>query len=141
MTRGQERPAVELTARRERSAQGRWPATVLVRLTHEERDALAERAASQGTSIQRYLLECAAAVEAGAAALETVAQRQQFASELLGVRRLLVNIANNVNQLAKPTNGGGDPSSQAAATATFDAARRASVRLFQLVDSMLPPSR
>lgn len=128
-------PAVP--ARRDRSATGRRPAGVLIRLTDQERDALASRAAAQGISVQRYLLECAAAVEAGGGDLETKTQRDEFAKDLLSVRRLLANVANNANQVAKAANSGGLVGIQRQADASFAAARRASDRIYDLLDEVL----
>lgn len=106
-------------------------------MSEEEWSVLAERATVQGVNVQRYLLECAAAVAAGAVPLDTASTRQEAMASLLGVRRLLATIANNVNQVARVANSGGLPMAHGEAVATFRAARRASDRVFDLADAML----
>lgn len=130
-------PAFAGTGRRDRSKDGRRPVAVKLRLTDQERDWLAEQAAAQGVSIQRYLLECATAVQAGGVGAETTSARQEWMASVLGLRRLLANVANNVNQVAKVANAGGLPMAQREAVATFQAARRASERLYDLADEVL----
>lgn len=123
--------------RRDRSKDGRRPCVVFLRLTEEERESLAVPAADQGVSVQRYLLECAEAVQAGGVVVETASDRREAIAGLVGVRRLLASIANNANQVAKAANSGGLPLAQSEALATFRAARRASDRVFELIDGML----
>jgi hypothetical protein len=143
VTRGQEHSQQQPVSigRRERSKDGRRPAGVLLRLTNQERSALAERAEAQGISIQRYLLECAAAMESGAIPVETATMRREFATEMIGLRRLLANLANNMNQIAKVANSGGITVVQAEAVAAFQASRQASDRIFDLVDGLLEKRR
>jgi hypothetical protein len=50
--------------RRERSTTGRRPEVVKLRLTEAERGELAAHAGRRGITVQRYLLECVAAVQA-----------------------------------------------------------------------------
>jgi Bacterial mobilisation protein (MobC) len=113
---------------------------VLVRLTSEERAELTEQAAARGISVPRYLVECAAAVQVGGGLSTATDQREEMAS-LLGVRRLLANVANNVNQVAKAANASGLPMVQGEALAAFRAAKRASDRIYDLVDGMLVRQR
>lgn len=129
--------AFAAAGRRDRSKSGRRPLTVQVRVSEEERSELAEQAAAQGVSIQRYLLECAAAVRSGGIPVETASARQEWIASVLGLRRLLATVANNVNQVAKVANAGGLPMAQREAVATFQAARRASDRLYDLADEVL----
>ena len=46
----------------------------------------------------------------------TPAERAALAQELFAVRRLLAGVANNVNQLARQANSGGDFPAEASAT-------------------------
>lgn len=75
-----------------------------VRLTPEEKRELMILAANQGLSLPALLLEAVRAVRDG----ESVGTRRQVAQELLAVRRLLANVANNVNQIAAAVNSGQD---------------------------------
>ena len=136
MTAGSEKgPAVP--GRRDRSAAGRRPHGVLIKLTDEERDLLAMRAKAQGISVPRYLLECANAVEGSGGVMETKTQRDEFVKDLMSVRRLLANVANNVNQVARVANSSGLAGTKEQANASFAAARRASDRLYDLADKLL----
>lgn len=134
-------PGPAVPARRDRSAAGRRPAGVLIRLTDRERDTVASRAAAQGISVQRYLLECAAAVEASGRVVETKTQRDEFLREMLDLRRLLANVANNVNQIARVANAGGFAAEADRSVVAFEAAGRASEQIYILVDKMLDPKR
>lgn len=125
--------------RRERSTAGRRPEVVKLRLTEAERAELAAHAAQRGITVQRYLLECVAAVQAGGT-LETASDRREDMATLLGVRRLLANVANNVNQIARAANAGALPM-RGESAAAFNAAKRASDRIYDVVDGMLRPRR
>jgi Bacterial mobilisation protein (MobC) len=138
-----ENPARSLNVgagRRERSTAGRRPEVVKLRLTEAERGELAAQASQRGITVQRYLLECAAAVQAGGSVIETATDRREDMATLLGLRRLLANVANNVNQIARAANAGALPTG-AESAAAFNAARRASDRIFDVVDRMLPKPR
>jgi Bacterial mobilisation protein (MobC) len=126
--------------RRERSTTGRRPEVVKLRLTEDERAELAAHAGQRGITVQRYLLECVAAVQAGGSLMETATDRREDMAALLGVRRLLANVANNVNQIARAANAGALPS-HGESSAAFDAAKRASDRIYEVVNGMLPPRR
>lgn len=78
-------------------------ARVSVRVTPDELARLAARADAVGTSVAGLLLECGLAVAAG----DRIASRREEASELLRLRRLIANIAGNVNQIAAKANAGG----------------------------------
>jgi len=76
--------------------------SVHVRLTEREHDRLAGLADGHGVTVQRLL------VEAALAGRETPAARRSAMVELFEIRRLLANVANNVNQLARAANVTGD---------------------------------
>lgn len=73
-----------------------------VKVTEAERIALEARALPQHVTVPRLLVESALAVHP-----ETITERRQLAVELVRVRDLLANIANNTNQLAKVANTDG----------------------------------
>jgi hypothetical protein len=70
---------------------------VVVTAPHEER--VVELAAGQDVTVARLLVESALA-----GATETPSQRRRAMVELFAIRRLLANVANNVNQLARAAN-------------------------------------
>lgn len=71
-----------------------------VKVTAEEEAVLAQRAAAQDVSIPRLLVESATSDEAP----ETATERRKDLASLFEMYRLLANVANNVNQIAKATN-------------------------------------
>jgi uncharacterized protein (DUF1778 family) len=99
-------------ARRHRVEGGRQHA-VKVRFTDEEYDQIAERASAARVSVQRFLVEGALAPR------RQVVVPAALTAELSGIRRLLANLANNVNQIARKLNATGrtDGSVSAAAEA------------------------
>lgn len=78
-------------------------ARVSVRVTPDELARLSERADAVGTSVAGLLLDSGLAVAAG----YHIASRREEAGELLRLRRLVANIAGNVNQIAAKANAGG----------------------------------
>lgn len=107
--------------RRKRVPGGRQYA-IKIRLTEQERETLADRAAAAHRSIQRFLVELA------------LADSQQpprpdaaTTAELVSLRRLISNLANNMNQIARCLNSGGHPDGRLPGTAEL--ARRALIRL------------
>jgi Bacterial mobilisation protein (MobC) len=92
-----------------------------VPLAAAEYEAIATRAAETNVSIQWLLL-------AGAHAFKPpTAAPSALTAELAGLRRLLANIANNINQIARKLNSGGWPDASIAPAA--DALRRTMRRL------------
>ena len=87
--------------RRRREAEPRRVSQQVL-LTEEERDQLRERAGELGVSVPRLL------VESALSGVETPAERRAWVAELFELRRLLATVANNVNQLAKVANIGGE---------------------------------
>ena len=75
-------------------------ARVSVRVTPDELHRLTARADAVGTSVAGLLLDSGLAVAAG----ERIASRREEAGELLKLRRLIANIAGNVNQIAAKAN-------------------------------------
>lgn len=76
----------------------------LVKVTPEEEAALQMKAAKQNTHVVRLMVESALSDEPG----ETVTERREFVAHLFELQRLLSNVANNVNQLAKWANTTGE---------------------------------
>lgn len=77
-------------------------------------------------------------MQADGTSLETKTQRDEFVRDLMPVRRLLANVANNVDQVAKVANSGGLVGAQNQANASYAAARRALDRIYDLIDQILP---
>jgi hypothetical protein len=70
-----------------------------VRLTDDEDRQIRHRAAQQGFSAQRFVVEAALSGSA-----ESATERRQAALEVLMTRVVLKGVANNLNQLTKWTN-------------------------------------
>jgi len=100
-----------------------------VKVTPEEEAMLLRRAEAQRVSIPRLLVESALAPQG-----ETPTQRRELLAEMFAVNRLLGNLANNVNQIAKATNATGEW--QAETAATLAAVRRTSARIDDAIDRL-----
>jgi hypothetical protein len=84
--------------RRQPNADGGRRVEQKVRLTVEESAALRLKARRLGVSVPRLLVESALAEH------DTATDRRDLMATLFGLQRLLGNIANNVNQLARKAN-------------------------------------
>ena len=100
-----------------------------VKVTPEEEAMLLQRAEAQRVSIPRLLVESALAPQG-----ETPTQRRELLAEMFAVNRLLGNLANNVNQIAKATNATGEWQPETAAT--LSAVRRTSARIDDAIDRL-----
>jgi hypothetical protein len=96
---------------------------VKIRFNDAEYDVILARAAEARVSVQRYLVERAFTRTDSAHRVAPSA----VTAELAAVRRLLANLANNMNQVARQLNSGADP--DARIPAVSDAVSRASLRL------------
>jgi hypothetical protein len=101
------------SARRHRVEGGRHRELKL-RFTDDEYDAIIVRAADAKVSVHRYMADGALAGRAAA--------NNALIAELTGLRRLVANLANNTNQIARRLNAGGYP--DGGVTANSDALRR-----------------
>jgi hypothetical protein len=119
-------------ARRHRVESGR-PHAVKVRFTDDEYAALVGRAAAARVSIQRFLVEGALAPR------RQVVVPAALNAELAGLHRLVANLANNINQIARKLNAGGRP--DASVTAATDAVARTMSRLDAAVAWLGEPPR
>jgi hypothetical protein len=127
-------------ARLRRTASGRHR-VITVRVTDTEYDAITARAAVLGISRQRLMVEAATAPRPAGGPLYGVpaSERNALTIELLGVRRLIAGLANNLNQLARAANATGAvpaelPPAAAATTRTLH-------RLDATVDALNPSGR
>lgn len=128
-SRGRSEIAGEMRrARRENVPGGRQHRHV-VKVSPEEEALLLAKAAAQGVTIPRLLVESAMAGGG-----ETASQRRQLLAELFAVHRLLGSIANNVNQIAKATNATLEPQDETGAT--FAAVRRVAARIDDVIDTV-----
>jgi hypothetical protein len=123
--------AAKGAARRRRTEGGRQQA-VKIRLTEAEYNMVVSQAAKERVSIQRYLIGCALSREPGATAA--------LSAELVALRRLSANMANNLNQIARRLNSAGRPD------ASVDAAAEAVGRTLTRLDTAIswlgtPPPR
>ncbi|MDJ0344242.1 hypothetical protein QMK19_28965 [Streptomyces sp. H10-C2] len=83
-----------------------------VLMTDDEWVAVQARAIAMGVSVPRALIEAATGTPP-----QTRTERVALYQELMGLRRLVANVTNNVNQIAKTLNAGVDvPNRQIAAT-------------------------
>jgi hypothetical protein len=94
-----------------------------IRFTDAEYDAIITRAADARVSVHRYVADGALAHRAGG--------NSAVIAELLALRRLVANLANNTNQIARRLNSGGYPDGSYAANAG------ALGRLIQRMDILL----
>ena len=119
-------------ARRARAV-GRRPHTIWVRVSEEEHRWLALRAAAAGLTVPRLLMESVQAASTG----ETISERRTMLMELVGVRRLLANVANNLNQVAKAANSGVSvPAAQL--DAELVSLRKLGERILSVVEQLMP---
>lgn len=100
-----------------------------VKVTPEEEALLLQRAEAQRVTIPRLLVESALAPQG-----ETPTQRRELLAEMFAVHRLLGNLANNVNQIAKATNATGEW--QPETSATLEAVRRTSGRIDDAINRL-----
>ncbi|WP_420116590.1 plasmid mobilization protein [Micromonospora sp.] len=117
--------------RRDRQETGRRPKSIRVGVTTEEHAVLEVLAANAGVSIPKLLIESAHAAARGG---QTVSQHREQLYELVAIRRLLANVANNVNQIAKAANSGGLDGVEDQARAVFATVRRVADRIMDVVD-------
>ncbi|HEX6523328.1 MAG TPA: plasmid mobilization relaxosome protein MobC [Streptosporangiaceae bacterium] len=115
-------PAARNGAARLHRVEGGRRHAVKVRLDDAEYDAIVAHAADSKVSIQRLLVTCALT-----RTLPAIPAQSALIAELVGLRRLAANLANNVNQIARRLNSGGFPDSSIPAAAV--AVRRAMLRL------------
>lgn len=101
-----------------------------MRLTEREHEQLAGLADEHGVSVQRLL------VEAALAGRETPAARRSALVELFAIRRLLANVANNVNQLARAANVTGDTPAVARLEAVLEEVRGVLQRTLDALDGL-----
>jgi hypothetical protein len=114
-------PAASRGAARRHRVEGGRPHAVKVRFTDDEYAALSARAAASRVSIQRFLVEGALTPR------RQVVVPAALNAELAGLHRLVANLANNINQIARKLNAGGRP--DASVTAATNAVARAMTRL------------
>jgi len=107
-------------ARRHRVEGGRRH-QVKVRFTEADLDAITARAADAHVSVQRFMVSSALARRLQPAV------PVQLAAEVASLRRLVANLANNINQIARRLNSCAAP--DAGISAVADSVRRAMNRL------------
>ena len=121
MTGNDRRPAPSAAkgaARRKRAEGGRHR-EVELHFTDDEYETLAARAAEERVTIQRYIVS--------RAMTRRLTLNTALTEELTALRRLVANLANNVNQIARHLNSGGKP--DASVTAVASALSRTLIRL------------
>jgi hypothetical protein len=126
-------PSAANGATRLRRAVGGREHAIKVKLNRAEYQAISTRAAERKLSVQRFLLSCALAPRTE---IHPVRVPSTLTAELAGLRRLIANLANNINQIARVLNSGGVP--DASIPATADAVRRAMTRLDSVLSGMAP---
>lgn len=91
------------TRRRQRNESGGRSRIRQVKLTEAEDAKLIARAERAGMSVPRWLAESGLSSDPGV----TREERREWLTELMGIERLLANVANNVNQIAVGVNATG----------------------------------
>lgn len=124
-------PAASTSAARRHRVAGGRPRHVKIRFTDAEYDAISARAVEAGVSIPRLLVD-GALIRRRRPVVPTA-----LIAELAGLRRLVANLANNVNQIARKLNSGGVPDSSSIRV-TADALRRTLSRLDAALSSLGP---
>lgn len=89
--------------RRQSNVAGGRTRTRQVKLTEAEDAKLIARAERAGMSVPRWLAEAGMSADVGV----TREERREMLAELMGLERLLANVANNVNQIAAGVNATG----------------------------------
>ncbi|WP_029212097.1 MobC family plasmid mobilization relaxosome protein [Arsenicicoccus bolidensis] len=128
-----ERVGAERKPSRRRRVEGGRQHRHVVRVTPEEEAQLLRLALRYRVSVPKLLVDSALAGGSEAAA-ESATTRAALLTELFGVHRLLANIANNVNQIAKAANSTGDMPTQT--PEVLAAVRRVAERIDALVDRL-----
>ena len=103
-----------MSRRRARNVSGGRPFRHVVRVSESEEAQLVVAASRQGVTVPRLLVVCA---------LErsdeiTSADKRELLVELFTIHRLLGNMANNINQIARAVNSTGDLPEQTGAVMT-----------------------
>lgn len=101
-----------------------------VKVSPEEEAKLLQLAEAQGVTVARLLVESALAGDAS----ETPTERKQVIVELFGIHRLLANVSNNVNQIARHANAGDEFPDDAAATLAY--VKKLAFRIREVVDGL-----
>lgn len=122
---GPERPVRRTRLRRQPGGRRH---TVWVRLSDREKAQLEERAKAGGVSVPRLLVESALLGDA-----QTAGERRQAIAELLGARRMVAAVGNNLNQLTRTANATGELPPQLGATL------HAAFRVLQRLDAAAAP--
>lgn len=128
-----ERVGSERKPSRRRRVEGGRQHRHVVRVTPEEEAQLLRLALRYRVSVPKLLVDWALAGGSEAAA-DNATTRTALLTELFGVHRLLANIANNVNQVAKAANSTGDVPPQT--PEVLAAVRRVAERIDALVDGL-----
>lgn len=93
----------ETGSRRARRDSGRRMHLIGVKVSKDELIALRLQAAAANVSVPRLLVE---STRAGTGGVGAVVINRELIDELFGLRRLLANVANNMNQIARAYNSG-----------------------------------
>jgi hypothetical protein len=126
-------PAAAKGSARRRRVEGGRRNSIKIGFTDAEFAAIITRAEVAQVSVQRYLTD--------AAFFRKPAVNASLVSELQGLRRLVLNMASNINQIARRLNSGGRPD------ASIGAVANAAARTLGQLDSALgwlgapPPPR
>lgn len=116
--------------RRRANVEGGRRAEHRVKVSAEEEGALLRLANERGITVPRLLVEAALSGERS----ETHTERQNLIAMFFQLHRLLANVANNVNQIARATNATRE--FQPETFETLDDVRRVAMRLDELIDEM-----
>lgn len=101
-----------------------------VQMNDDELARVHRMAAERHMAVSAFVREAALSADSA----ETMQERKQLIGEMYSARRLLAQISNNVNQVARATNATGER--QEETTGTLDAARRTARRIEVLCDEL-----
>ncbi|MET9987472.1 plasmid mobilization relaxosome protein MobC [Streptomyces rochei] len=108
-----------------------------MRLNDDEKHRIAVAAAAARTNLPAFLARSAlAAAHAPEHAAGAIAGERELISEVFAARRNLGQVGNNLNQIAKAINSGGQPA-DAHLDAVLAAVRRATDRVQAVADQLL----
>ncbi|MGV2384104.1 MAG UNVERIFIED_CONTAM: plasmid mobilization relaxosome protein MobC [Thermobifida fusca] len=137
--RGRRVTAERTGARRLMRAEGGRRHVITVRVSAAEFEAISARAIAARVSRQRLMVEAALArVDEAGQPTMTVSERRALVVEFLAVRRQVVGLATNINQIAAAANSGHPPDELAPA---LRAIQSTLARLDEAVDALTPPKR
>jgi hypothetical protein len=132
-------PSAANGAVRQRRVDGGRNRVIKLKLDDADYRSITDRANECKLSVQRFLVSCALSRRFSSSTpprgpVPAPRIGSAASAELVGIRRLTANLANNINQIARVLNSGGTPSDSIPAAA--EAVRRVMIRLDSVLAAM-----